>query len=161
MACEDEATFGLVPVIARGWAMKGKHPVAFVNPECRRLHVFGARSSRAFVFSFCMRKSQKKFVEFLRRMKKRWGRVLLFIDNAPYHRGKLVRSFLCRNRKTFRLVRFPKYTPELNPVEQCWKPARRRLANRLLRTLPAAGYHLRKIFSNPENMPNMFKYLTN
>jgi transposase len=57
------------------------------------------------------------------------------------------------------IERFPAYTPELNPIEQCWKPARAALANRVLRTLPAAQYHLRKNFDNPKSMPKMFQYL--
>jgi len=56
---------------------------------------------------------------------------------------------------------FPLYTPELNPVEQCWKPARKVLSNRLLHTLQAAQYHLRKTFGNAKALPKMFKYLTN
>jgi len=56
---------------------------------------------------------------------------------------------------------FPLYTPELNPVEQCWKPARKALSNRLLHTLQAAQYHLRKTFGNAKAMPKMFKYLQN
>ena len=34
-----------------------------------------------------------------------------------------------------------------------------KLADRLLKTLPAAKYHLHKTFNNPKNMPKMFTYL--
>lgn len=121
----------------------------------------GARTQKAFVFSFCKRKTKRRFVRFLRMLQKRWGKVFLIIDNAPWHRGREVTQFLKANRKTFRVFNFPIYTPELNPVEQCWKPARKAMSNRLLRTLPAAQYHLRKVFSKAKAMPKMFKYLTN
>jgi transposase len=98
-------------------------------------------------------------VKFLSHALKKWRRILLFIDNGPAHKGKIVEKFCRQHPKTFRIVRFPTYTPELNPIEQCWKPARKALANRILRTLPAAQYHLRKIFDNKKALPKMFQYL--
>mgnify|MGYP001606811070 CR=1 FL=1 len=123
-------------------------------------NAFGARSKRAFVYSFAKRKTRRDFVRFAEKLLARWGRVLLFVDNGPCHKRGVVEGFLREHRKTFRLAYFPAYTPELNPIEQCWKPARRTLSNRLLRTLPAAQYHVRKIFDNPRNMPKMFHYLS-
>ena len=125
------------------------------------ISVMGARSKRHFVFSFCKRKTKKRFVRFLRVLRQRWGRAFLIIDSAPWHRGREVAAFLKANRRTFRVMYFPLYTPELNPVEQCWKPARKALSNRLLHTLQAAQYHLRKTFGNAKAMPKMFKYLQN
>lgn len=121
----------------------------------------GARSERQFVYSFCKRKTKKRFVRFLRMLRQRWGRVFLIIDSAPWHRGREVVAFLKANKKTFRILHFPLYTPELNPVEQCWKPARKVMSNRLLLKLQTAQYHLRKIFNAPKTMPKMFKYLQN
>lgn len=102
----------------------------------------GARSERQFVYSFCKRKTKKRFVRFLRMLRQRWGRVFLIIDSAPWHRGREVVAFLKANKKTFRILHFPLYTPELNPVEQCWKPARKVMSNRLLLKLQTAQYHL-------------------
>jgi transposase len=121
--------------------------------------VFGARSQRGFVYSFAKRKRQREFVKFLEKMLTRWNRALLFVDNGPAHHGKLVDDFCRRHKRTIRIEYFPAYSPELNPIEQCWKPARRSLANRVLRTLPAAQYHLRKTFNNTKAMPKMFQYL--
>jgi len=132
-----------------------------MNFRHESINVMGARTQRAFVFSFCNKKTKRRFVRFLRSLQKKWSRVFLIIDSAPWHRGHEIASFLKDNRKTFRVMYFPHYTPELNPVEQCWKPARKTLSNRLLRTLPAAQYHLRKVFSKAKAMPKMFKYLQN
>ena len=159
VAAQDEATFGLIPLIARGWARRGSHPSVLINHKNTCINVFGARSQWSFVFKFAKRKRQRDFVSFLSCILRRWGRVLLFIDNAPAHHGKVLAAFLRGHRKTLRLVRFPSYTPELNPVEPCWKPARRGLANRVLRTLPAMQYHLRKTFSNSKGMPYFYHYL--
>ena len=159
MGAEDEATFGLIPLVARGWARKGSRPTTTINHAHKYTNVFGVRSKRSFVFSFSKTKNSRDFVRFMEKLSRRWGKVLLIVDGAPAHKGMKVEAFLTSHRKTFRLERFPKYTPELNPTEQCWKPARKCLSNRLIRTLPAAKYHLSKTFNGKEAMPRMFEYL--
>jgi transposase len=131
-----------------------------MNYQYKSTNVNGARTQRSFIFEFTKKKTQRSFVRFLKALMMRWNRVCLFVDNAPWHKGKIVDSFLKGRRKTFKLLYFPKYSPELNPVEPCWKPARRVLANRLVRSVPAMQYHLRKVFGNPILLPQMFHYLT-
>lgn len=160
MACQDEATFGLIPNVVRGWARKGSRPIAQQNYQHKYTNVFGARTKRTFVFSFTKKKTQRQFIAFLKKLLKRWGKVCLFVDNAPWHRGKRVDEFLTAHRKTFRIVYFPKYSPELNPVEPCWKPARKAVGNRFIVSLPAMKYHLRKVFNNHSLTPKMFNYLS-
>ena len=127
--------------------------------ECT--NVFGARSKRSFVFSFSKRKNQKAFVRFLEKLLLRWGRVCLFVDNGPCHHGAILDAFLLSHWKTLRIIYFPKYSPELNPVEQCWKPARKKLANQVILSLPVAKYRLCKAFEDEVSMPKMFEYLSN
>jgi transposase len=160
VAAQDEGTFGLIPNVVKGWAKKGSRPIAYQNYQHKYTNVFGARTIRTFVYSFTKRKRQREFVAFLKKLLKRWGKVCLFIDNAPWHRGKLVDEFLANHRKTFKIVRFPKYSPELNPVEPCWIPARKKIGNRLVVSLEAMKYHLRQVFNNSFLMPRMFNYLS-
>jgi len=161
VAAGDEATFGLIPILNRRWAKVGSHPVANMNFKHKYVKVMGARSKRAFVFTFGKKNNKLRFVKFMQLLLSRWGRVFFIVDHAPYHKGKEIQEFLQRNRKTFRMLYFPRRTPELNPVEQCWKPGRQVLSNRLLRTLPAAKYHLYKTFSNRSLLPKMFQFLSN
>ena len=160
IAAEDEATFGLIPHVVRGWARKGSRPVANQNFQHKWRNVFGARTKRSFVFSFAKKKTQRPFVAFLHLLLSRWRRVCLFVDGVPGHKGKLVDAFLAAHRKTFRLFKFPKYCPELNPVEQCWKPAREATGKRLIRSIPTMLYHLRKAFGSHKLLPKMFGYLS-
>ena len=65
----------------------------------------------------------------------RYGRVVLVIDNAPWHRGKPVDEALAENRH-LEFYRLPSSSPQLNPVERFWKKLRRRAThNRLFDTL--------------------------
>jgi len=84
---------------------------------------------------------------------------LLFVDNAKAHKGAKVKAYLQNHKKTVKLAYFPKCSPEENPTEQCWKPGRNALANRILPSLNAAKYHLRKTFNNTKELPKMFQYL--
>lgn len=159
MGAQDEATFGLIPLVARGWARRGSRPVTIINHSNRCMNVFGARTKNTFVFSFKKKKRQREFIQFLEQLRVRWGRFVLFVDNAKAHTGKKTAAYVQQHRKVMKLKFFPKYTPEVNPVEQCWKPARQKLSNRLLKTLPSAQYHLRNVFCNNKSMPKMFQYL--
>ena len=143
----------------RGWARRGSHPVVKINHKNECTNVFGARSSKSFVYFFRKRKRQKQFIEFLEKLRQRWGRYLLFVDGAKAHGGAKVRAYLKSHRRTIKLEYFPKCSPEENPTEQCWKPGRNALANRVLPSLNAAKYHLRKTFDNSKAMPKMFHYL--
>jgi transposase len=142
-------------------AQEGSRLAVVVNSRNECTNVFGARSKRSFVFSFSKRKNQKAFVGFLEKVLMRWGRVCLVVDNGPCHHGAILDEFLVSHWKTLRIVYFQKYSPELNPVEQCWKPARKRLSNRVLLSLPAAKYHLCMAFEDELSMPKMFEYLSN
>lgn len=65
----------------------------------------------------------------------RYKRVVLVIDNAPWHRGQVVAEALADNPH-LEFYRLPGYSPHLNPVERFWKKLRRRAThNRLFDTL--------------------------
>ncbi len=161
MAAEDEATFGLIPIVSRGWAIKGSKPIAVINHAHKYTNVFGARSRYAFVFMFSPKKNQKAFLKFCNILLKRWHKIFLFVDGARAHKGANIEKFLKKHKKTFKISYFPKYTPELNPTEQCWKVGRKCISNRLLMNMPAMKYRLSKTFGNKRSLPIMFRYLVN
>lgn len=65
----------------------------------------------------------------------RHERVVLLIDNAPWHRGRPIDEAL-RDHPHLEFKRLPSYSPQLNPIERFWKLLRRRAThNRLFDTL--------------------------
>lgn len=86
------------------------------------------------------RRLQEAFAAHLRHVgriypRERHPRVVLVIDNAPWHRGEAVRQALADNPH-LELYRLPSYSPKLNPIERFWKLLRRRAThNRLFDTL--------------------------
>ena len=111
------------------------------------------------LFIFSERKKTKTVHRIFRKITTSMGRYLLFVDGAKAHSGAKVRVYLKKHRKTIKLEYFPKCSPEENPTEQCWKPGRNALANRVIPSLNAAKHHLRKTFDNTKAMPKMFHYL--
>jgi transposase len=86
------------------------------------------------------RRMQAAFADHLRHIgrmypRERYPEVVLLIDNAPWHRGKVVDESLAENPH-LRFKRLPSYSPQLNPIERFWKKLRRRAThNRLFETL--------------------------
>ncbi len=64
-------------------------------------------------------------------------RICLVWDNAPWHRGELIRRKLKKHHSlaNFHLIQFPPYAPDANPVEHVWKYAKDRVVHR-----PATGF---------------------
>ena len=61
----------------------------------------------------------------------RHGRVVLVIDNAPWHRGKPIAEALAENPH-LELYRLPSYSPQLNVIERFWRLLRRRATHNRL-----------------------------
>lgn len=61
------------------------------------------------------------FLEYLVHLKRKYPKMILFLDKATYHRKeKRVRKFLWRHRNQIKVRWFPSGNPEANPVEECW-----------------------------------------
>jgi DDE superfamily endonuclease len=86
------------------------------------------------------RRMQRAFADHLRHVgrvypREKFKRVVLTIDNAPWHRGPLVAEALKENPH-LEFYRLPSYSPRLNLVERFWKRLRRRAThNRLFDTI--------------------------
>ena len=88
-------------------------------------------------------------------------RVVLLIDNAPWHAGGLVRDALADNPH-LELKRLPSYSPQLNPIERFWKVLRRRAThNRLFDTLADLKGSLRASLSYFQTVRNRVRTLLN
>ena len=153
---QDEARFPMVPTLAATLGVKGHRPVVGTRDCKDLLYVFavvnlvtggaarqhagepgaGQAEDRARArpggcrrrspptcgtSAGCTRPSEHK-------------RVVLIIDNAPWHRGKPIDEALADNPH-LEFYRLPSYSPQLNVIERFWKKLRRRAThNRLFDT---------------------------
>lgn len=65
--------------------------------------------------------NQDTFLDYLKQIKKRLGKVILFTDRATQHRSKKVQEYLEENRDSLSINYLPKSSPQFNAVEECWR----------------------------------------
>ena len=66
------------------------------------------------------------FVRYLKEARRKWGKVLLIMDNAGQHKTKAVRKYL-EEHDGLEILYLPTATPKLGAVESVWKGAKYRL----------------------------------
>jgi len=153
---QDEGRFPMVPTLAATLGVKG-HRSQVGTRDCKDLlYVFAAvnvltgallantlecpAGARRKASQGKNRRLQEAFARHLRHLGRLYPheqhqRVVLLIDNAPWHAGEAVWRALADNPH-LELKRLPSYSPRLNPIERLWKALRRRAThNRLFDTL--------------------------
>jgi transposase len=124
----DEAGFMLQPLRRRTWAPRGQTPVQLVSTgHFRRLAVIGAvalapqQQRLSFYFQFAPESIRTEHVvDFLRQLHRQLRRKIIVVwDRLNAHRSA-ASWFQTHRPEWFEFEWFPPYSPELNPVEQCW-----------------------------------------
>ena len=114
-----------------GWQFRGTRGTAPVTLSRRKMHVFGALGDGEFYFRFYDWQDSKAFLSFLRYLHHRFGPVLVFADNASWHRSAAVRDGLREFNGEVKLMYYPPHTPELNSAEPQWNVMRNAIGNRV------------------------------
>ncbi len=75
-------------------------------------------------------------------------KILLFWDNAGWHKGSAVVNFL-QHDGNIDIINFPPYSPEENPQEKVWKAARKNIShNRLIDDLSKTSQNFLNFLNN-------------
>jgi transposase len=165
---QDEARFPMVPTLAATLGVKGHrrlvgtrdckdllYILAVVNLVSAAVHantLESPKDAKKRTGQSKTRRLQQAFADHLRHVgrvypREKHPRVVLVIDNAPWHRGKLIDDAL-RDNPHLEFNRLPSYSPQLNPIERLWKKLRRRAThNRLFDTLADLKSSLRASLS--------------
>ena len=114
-----------------GWRPTNGHDTIKTNYSKKSVSVFGVRGSDSLHIRTVDTCNSKTFKGFLRVMLRIYPKILLILDNAPYHKSGTVTKFVKANEGRLRPVFLPPYTPQLNPIEQQWN---------VLRMMPVGRY---------------------
>ena len=153
---QDEARFPLVPTLTATLGLKGPRPVVGTRDNKGLLYVLAVinvvtaavhantlewpKDAKRKTGKSKNRRLTEAFAAHLRHVgrmypRERHPRVVLVIDNAPWHAGQPVAEAL-RDNPHLEFYRLPPYSPQLNPIEQFWRVLRRRAThNRLFDSL--------------------------
>ena len=154
--CEDECRLGLVPIVRRVWAPKGKRPAALQRIERQWLYVYGfVRPGTAQTFWLLLPEVTAAWVSVALGEWTRWAdpegqkRLVLVWDNSGGHTAKSLAVPPQVER-----VALPPYTPELQPTEAAWPLVREAVANESFAGLDPLAERLaarcRWLIDNPE-----------
>jgi hypothetical protein len=153
---QDEARFPMAPTLTATLGVKGTRPavgtwdnkgllyvLAVINVVTAAVHANTLecpRDAKRKTGKSKNRRLAEAFAAHLRHIgrvypQEQYRRVVLVIDNAPWHAGKPVDDAL-RANPHLEFKRLPPYSPSLNPIERFWRVRRRRAThNRLFDTL--------------------------
>jgi hypothetical protein len=170
----------MVPTLSATLGVKGHRPVvgtwdckhllyvfAVVNLTTAAVHanlVDSPKDAKKKTGLGKTRRMQAAFAAHLRHVARmyppgRHPRVVLLIDNAPWHRGKPIDDAL-RDNQHLEFQRLPSYSPQLNPIERLWKVLRRRAThNRLFDTLDDLRRSIRSSLSYYQTMRDRVRTL--
>lgn len=161
--CEDEARFGLQPILRRIWARKGERPVARIAPDYQWLWLYAAANpvtGESFWLSMPRldgELTQMFLQEFANAQAVPGKQLILCWDGAPAHRAKRLQV-----PARITVVQLPAYTPELNPAEHLWPLVKEGVANegfKDLRTLERrVCRRVRKVAENREQLSSRLYY---
>ena len=96
--------------------------------KSQKIHVFGAISSKRRFVKLSEKINSKKFLAFIKLLKKNVKKLCIVTDNGRWHLTKEVFSFV-KEKRIF-MIRIPPYSPEVNPIEQYWKNIKGYLATK-------------------------------
>jgi transposase len=149
---QDEARFPMVPTLGATLGVKGHRPTVGTRDCKDLLYVFAVvnvitAAVHANLLESPARAKQKTGKSKTRRMQEafaghlrhvariypaeRHKRVVLIIDNAPWHRGGPIVEALAEHPH-LEFYRLPSYSPHLNVIERFWRVLRRRATHNRL-----------------------------
>lgn len=155
----------MVPLLRTTLGLKGHRPVVGNLDDHNLVYLFGAlnlvtgqlttrllerprASAKPKQRRWGQRSLQEGFARHLRDIARaypvaQYPRVVLVIDNAPWHRGALIAQAL-KAVPHLEFYRLPRYSPQLQVIERFWRVLRRRAThNRLFLTLAQLKHALR------------------
>src|SRR6476661_2074736 len=66
--------------------------------------------------------NQETFLKYLKELRRKFGKIILFIDRArQHHRSIMVRRYIKQSKDVIKVIYFPKGSSEFNAVEECWR----------------------------------------
>ncbi len=144
-----------------GWYLKGKPVTTPVILSRERFHMFGALHEDGFDYMFYDKINGAALVGMLDHLHRRFGKIIVVLDNAAYHKSAEVKEFVSSCGNDIILLYLPPYTPELNPVEGQWKILRKATGNRLYKNIDAMKESISFVLGSGEaKIAKMYSYLS-
>ena len=157
---EDECSTIMGWNDATGWLPKGLPITAPTTLSKQRFYTFGALGCGIVHYTFHDKANSDSFLEFLESAYDKFGKFVMFLDNASYHKSKKIQEGLKKFGNDIILEFFLPYTPELNPVEGQWKTQKQHVANRIYSSIKDMQEAIGRMYASGEiKVVKMHDYL--
>jgi transposase len=122
LAVEDESIFVHDTLIRKMWTPEGKRPIVITTGSHKKTCIFGTITfDGRQLFRQYDTFDQYSFISYLRELKGKFHKPILFLDRAPQHcRSKIVKAYLEKNNDVMTVEYLPKGSSELSAVEE-WR----------------------------------------
>ena len=123
VAVQDESIFVHDALVRRKlWLPIGVRPVVTITGSHQRTCAFGTLTiDGRQLFRQYDAFNQYTFMDYLKQLQRRFGKVILITDRARQHQSKKVQKYLEENKDSIRIIYLPKGSPEFSAVEECWR----------------------------------------
>lgn len=159
--CIDECHFRRDADKRRCWSPVGETPKVYVNGSTQNANVYGAYTlHKIFHYKFVKKQLAVKTIAFFERLRKIYKKIILLVDKAKWHTAKSVQKFVDENSQDVKIFFFPTASPDLNPVEECWRETRNEVtANKAHGNLEVLKYKLRQHWNRQKFKHEIINYL--
>ena len=136
VVCIDQTRASVQVEPRKAWFPKGSRPAVELSGQRDWTCVLGAITEDGDAFfsqteEYITAQHAKHFI--LALQGEFQEELIVVLDGAPYFQASTVTELADQEPISF--VRLPAYTPELNPVEECWQQLKTSLGNRLFTSL--------------------------
>lgn len=115
---------------ATGWILNGEKITVPSSLSSKRFYTIGVLGDGVELHVFAEKSNSETFLDFLEKVHAKFGKVLIFLDNASYHKSIAVQEGLKEFGGDVILEYLLPYAPETNPSEGQWKIQKQHTANR-------------------------------
>jgi len=159
--CIDECHFRRDADKRRCWSPIGKTPIVHVNGSTQNTNVYGAYTHDGkFHYKFVERQLATKTIAFFERLRKIYKKIIFIVDKARWHTAKIVEEYISKNAENLKIIFFPTTSPDLNPVEECWRQTRNNVtANKAFSSCDELRKELRRHWSRQKFQHKSINYL--
>jgi transposase len=131
----DEVRMEQEAITRRAWLQKGARTIIKVNRDKEAQSYIGFLNQKSFdceLFEMPWQNQQEVLKALEQFLSLHPDKLICIIwDNAPFHRGKLIRAALAKRKilERVHLIPMPPYAPDHNPIEHVWNTAKQSVSN--------------------------------
>ena len=143
------------------WYPKGQPVTTPISLSRRRSRSIGAPGGGIPCCAFHGKVDSGACCDLPGRLRRKFGRVLLFPDSAPCHKPEAAREYLEKADGDIRIRHFPPHAPELNPAGGQWRLVKKAAADTPCKDTDGMAGAIRTMMMSGETViAKLSRYLT-